>query len=182
MHETHGITHQNPNTMALYHLHELLLSLLLPVPPENSLTHVFWPVLHSSQLLTPHNRESRAPGTCTSLSIHAQSTPHSHRCSTYSYLHPCRRRHLVTFRSSSSRPSVLSAVTLPQLKQLPSKRLRDLLYFSPRSAIVMLPDADNIFESCCCLRSLLYWFPTTCSLSAFARPVALFLIFLALIL
>ena len=158
MYGTHKITHQNPNTMTIYHLHELLL-LLLPGPPENSLTHVFWPVLHPSQLLTPHNREYRAPCSCTSHSIHhAQSTPRSRRCSTYSYLRTCRWRYLVIFRTSSSRPfsPELGDPFFRSSRKLPSKRLRDLLYSSPRSAVMVLPDADNIFESCCCLKSLLY--------------------------
>ena len=99
------MTQRNPNLIPLCHLHELLfLSLLLPVPPQHSLAHLFWLASHSSQLLTPHNRESGDPGFCTSHSVYVQSAPHSHRRSTFPYLRPsCWRGRLLIFRSSSSR-------------------------------------------------------------------------------
>ena len=96
-------TYRNPNPIHLCHLHELLLSLLLPAPPENSLVHLFWPALHPSQLLAPRNRESGAPGFCSSHSVYAQTAPHSHRRSTCPYFCPSyRRRDLLILRSSSS--------------------------------------------------------------------------------
>ena len=102
MYGTYEMMHRNPNPIPLCHLHKLLLSLLLPVPPQNSLAYLLWPTSHPSQLLAPHNRESGAPGFCTSHSVYAQSAPHSHRRSTYPYLRSsCQRRHRLFFRSSS---------------------------------------------------------------------------------
>ena len=58
--------------------------LLLPVPSQRSLAPLFWPELHPSQFLAPHNRESGAPGFCTGFSVYAQSAPHSHRRRSFS--------------------------------------------------------------------------------------------------
>ena len=77
MYGTYGITHRNPNPILIYHFHELLLSLLLPVPPQNSLAYSFWQGLHPSQLLAPPNRKSGAPGFCTSHSVSARTASHT---------------------------------------------------------------------------------------------------------
>ena len=116
MYGTYEMMHRNPSPIPLCHLHKLLLLLLLPVLPQNSLVYLFWLASHPSQLLAPHNRKSGAPGFCTSHSVYAQSALNSHRRSTYPYLRSsCQRRHRLMFRSYLllRTPAVLSAVTLP---------------------------------------------------------------------
>ena len=99
---TYGMTHRKPNLIPFCHIYELLLSLLLPISPQHSLAHIFWPAPHPSQLLVPHIRTSGAPGFSTSHIVYAQGVPHSYRRSIFPYLRPsCRRGHLLTFRSSS---------------------------------------------------------------------------------
>ena len=152
------MTHRNPNPIPVCHLNELLLSLLLPVPPQHSLAHLFWLASRPSQLLAPRNRESGAPGFCASHSFYAQNAPHSHSRSTFPYLHPyCRRGHILIFYLLLRASPVLSAAILPSaVEEVDSNWLRGLLLLSPRSAVVVPPDTDEAFESCCCLRRLLY--------------------------
>ena len=79
VHRACRMTHRNPNLIPVCSLHELLLSLLLPVPPRHSLAHLVWPASHPSQLFDPHSCDSGAPGSFTSHMFYAQSASHSHR-------------------------------------------------------------------------------------------------------
>ena len=150
------MTHRNPNPILICHLHELLPSLLLSVPPQHLLAHLFLSVSHPSQLLAPHNREFGAPGFCTRHSIlKVLLTPTDVALS----LPPPFLSAAISrfFDRLLCAPAILSAVTLSSaVEAIAPNRLRDFLFFLPRSAVVVLSDADKAFQSCCCLRRLLY--------------------------
>ena len=176
MYKTYGRTYRNPNPISLCHLHELLLSLLLPVRPQHSLAHLVCQhgTLLSSSLLTfatPVLQPAVQATQCLCASV-----SHDHRGSTVPYLRPFVGGSIFRFFYFLLRFSaILRAVTLPSaFEVIPPNRFQGLMFFSPQSTVVGPFDADKAFESCCCLRSLWYWFRTTPSISSLSRPAWLF--------
>ena len=152
------MSHRNPYPAPNFHPDELFLTLLPSVPPQISPAHSFLPESRPSQFVASHIHELGAQDVCTSHSACAQSAPHSRRHSICLYLRPfCRRwHHRVIFRSSQSRsclprrgdlPSAIKTVTLKSMAASP---------VLPRSTVVVPFDTKRAFESCYCLRSLLY--------------------------
>ena len=136
--------------------YELLPPLLLSPqePPAQSVL----PALCPFQLRAPHSLASGVQGSCTDHSACAQGAPHSRRCSTYRcHRPPSCRRQLRIFHSFSSRSCSPQRGDLSSRNRSPSNLWWSLLFFPfPRFAVTVLFDADNAFESCCCLRSMLY--------------------------